>query len=285
MCRFVLYLGPPLTLASLVTEPAHSLINQSTHAKERDEPLNGDGFGVAWYMPEVADEPGLFRSVTPAWNNINLHRLAKVTRSGCILAHVRAATQSLAVSEANCHPFVDGSFAFMHNGDLGGFSRVRRALAASLSDEAYALVRGSTDSEHLFAMTVDRLGPQVHSSEAMAGALFRAVEDALAIAREAGVEEHSYLNIAMSDGRSAVACRVTTDVPEHADSLYVHTGRGYICERGVCRMIDAADGQGAVVISSEPLSSDDGWTPVPVNHLVRVDSDRRVHFEAWPGRV
>ena len=284
MCRFVLYLGPPLRVSSLVTEPEHSLINQSVNAKEREEPLNGDGFGLAWYAPEVADEPGLFRSVTPAWSNANLHRLAKVTRSGCIMAHVRAATQNLGVSEVNCHPFVHGSFAFMHNGDLGGFAKVRRALSASLSDEAFALVRGSTDSEHLFAMTVDRLGPTIHSSEAMAGALFRAVEDALALSRSLGVEEHSYLNVAMSDGRSAVACRVTTDEPDHADSLYVHTGHGYMCENGVCRMIDAREGDGAAIISSEPLSGDPGWRPVPVNHIVLVDSASHVPIEAWPGR-
>ena len=48
MCRFTLYLGPPVRLSTLLTEPEHSLILQSFHAAERDEPLNGDGFGIGW---------------------------------------------------------------------------------------------------------------------------------------------------------------------------------------------------------------------------------------------
>ena len=46
MCRFVMYLGPEITMSSLVTEPSHSLIHQSMKSRERPEPLNGDGFGV-----------------------------------------------------------------------------------------------------------------------------------------------------------------------------------------------------------------------------------------------
>ncbi|MCK6439500.1 MAG: hypothetical protein L6Q71_04795, partial [Planctomycetes bacterium] len=43
MCRFLMYMGEPVSMASLVTEPENSLIKQSYMAKERPEPLNGDG--------------------------------------------------------------------------------------------------------------------------------------------------------------------------------------------------------------------------------------------------
>jgi len=46
MCRFAAYLGLEIFISSLVTEPHHSIIHQSYHAKERIEPLNGDGFGI-----------------------------------------------------------------------------------------------------------------------------------------------------------------------------------------------------------------------------------------------
>ena len=94
MCRFVLYLGQEIGVDSLVTEPKNSIIHQSYHSHEREEPLNGDGFGVAWYVPGH-DEPALFRNVTPAWNDINLLHLARVTRTRCVLAHVRAATRAM----------------------------------------------------------------------------------------------------------------------------------------------------------------------------------------------
>ena len=68
-----------MKIGTLLLEPSHSLIRQSTHAAEREEPLNGDGFGVAWYVPDLSPEPGVFHSVRPAWNNPNLFNLARVT--------------------------------------------------------------------------------------------------------------------------------------------------------------------------------------------------------------
>ena len=153
----MLYLGPETRLSSLIIEPTHSLIRQSTHSREREEPLNGDGFGIGWYAPDHTTEPAVFRSITPAWNNRNLQNLARVVASDCVLAHVRAATQSSGVNEANCHPFRWRHYLCMHNGDVGDFRLVRRKLLASVCDEAFGNVYGSTDSEHFFALFIDSL--------------------------------------------------------------------------------------------------------------------------------
>ena len=138
MCRFVLYLGPRTRLSSLIVDPNHSLIRQSVHSAEREEPLNGDGFGIGWYANELAPEPAVFRSITPAWNNRNLQNLARVVASDCVLAHVRAATQSSGVNEANCHPFRWRRYLCMHNGDIGDFRDVRRKLLASFDGSSLA---------------------------------------------------------------------------------------------------------------------------------------------------
>lgn len=285
MCRFTYYVGKPIRLSSLITEPDNSLINQSFRAREHEEPLNGDGFGVAWYAPDMSDEPAAFRSLTPAWSNRNLIELARVVASPCILAHVRAATQELQVSESNCHPFIKGRHSFMHNGDVGGFRVIKRRLLDLLSDRAFHSIQGTTDSEHLFALFLDELDKQ-HVSEpadAMAGALRSAVFKTLELGREHAPGEHSYINVAVSDGRSGVACRFTTDDPEHAMTLYMNRGDRYVCEDGVCRMLDPEDGEGAVLISSERLSDDPKWTPVPVNHLVRIRSNLQVTVEPFMG--
>lgn len=280
MCRFTLYVGPPITLCSLITEPTHSLIHQSFESREREEPLNGDGFGVAWYAPSISPQPATFRSISPAWSNRNLRELCRVTRTHCALAHVRAATRGLPVTETNCHPFTSGPFAFMHNGDVAGFERLRRRIIADLSDDAFHAVFGTTDSEHLFAMFLDEhaaLGSNGSTTETLAEALERTLQRLVRLTREAGIDQSCYLNIAVADGRHAVASRCSTDSRGRADSLYVHTGRRYVCEGGVCRMIAPTDGAGpTVIISSEPLSDDPGWTEVPVNHLVIVGEDRSV---------
>jgi glutamine amidotransferase len=281
MCRFTFYLGPPITLSSLVTEPAHSLIHQSFSAKERDEPLNGDGFGVAFYVPELSSEPALFRSISPAWSNANLLNLARVARSPCVLAHVRAATQGIPVTETNCHPFTCGSFTLVHNGDIGGFRKLRRHLLNELSEAAFNAIQGTTDSEHLFAMFLESYRPPPspdQTADAMLAALTSAIQRVLALARELGIEEPSYLNVAVSDGLHGVVSRVTSGTPEHADSLYLHTGRRYTCEGGVCRMLDPLSGEATVIVSSERLSDDPGWQPIPVNHLLLIRENRKTEL-------
>ncbi len=271
MCRFTFYRGAPIALSSLITDPINSLIHQSFHSHEREEPLNGDGFGVAWYADGHV-EPALFRSITPAWSNRNLRELAAVVRSPCILAHVRAATQQTDVAETNCHPFKRGAVAFMHNGDIGGFRAMRRALIAGLSDRAYQGIAGSTDSEHFFAVLLDELGRNDQSGAAsgldlaLEGALGRILE----LRTRHAPEEHCYINAVVTDGHRAVACRFTTDDPSNADSLYVNHGRRYVCEGDVCRMVDPEGSDASVLISSESLSTDPGWVPVPVNSLVTI---------------
>lgn len=277
MCRFTMYLGPTIRLASLVADPKNSIIHQSFHSKDQEDPLNGDGFGIAWYVPELAPEPALFRSVTPAWNNSNLLELARVVKSNVILAHVRAASKHGGQSEANCHPFRWGRYSFMHNGDVGGFAKLRRPLLTGLSDEAFDVIQGNTDSEHVFALVVDELRRHTHGGlAAMATALAKAVLRIVELGREHGIGEPHYLNLALSDGSEAVACRYTTHDGYDGESLFVHTGRIYVCSKGECRMLAPERGHGCVLISSEPLSDDQGWHPLPRNSMVLVDRDGKL---------
>lgn len=280
MCRFVLYYGPPVTLRSLLVEPTNSLIHQSFHSYESVNPLNGDGFGIAWYVPRFGRAPALFRSMSPAWSNKNLLSLSRVTDSPCILAHVRAASPGLAVSEGNCHPFVQGRFAFMHNGMIAGFHRVRRRLIEMLSDRSFDAIQGSTDSEHLFALLLDELGfgEQDLTIDELVEALRRTIARLDALVQQVVGDVPSYLNLAISDGNRAVASRYVTHSREEAASLHFSVGSQYRCIDGACRMVASPGDDHAVLISSEPLSDDPSWKTVPANHFVAVDADRTVRL-------
>ena len=282
MCRFTLYLGPPIRLSSLVTEPKNSLIHQSYQSSEREEPLNGDGFGVAWYAPEMHEEPALFRSITPAWNNANLLDLARVVQSPCILAHVRAATRVGTISEANCHPFRWGPLSFMHNGDVAGFAALRRPLLDELSDAAFQAIQGTTDSEHVFALFIDSFlaAGGERTSAALGQAMRRTLQRIVDLAERYGDGQDSYLNMALSDGRCAVVTRFTTKADFAGESLYVDRGRSFVCEEGVCRMVDPEPGGGALLVSSEALSEDPSWEAVPRNHMLVIGEDHSVSAEA-----
>src|SRR4051795_13473200 len=109
MCRWLAYSGSPLAISDLLYRPEHSLIDQSLHSKLGAETTNGDGFGVGWY--DATDEPGVFRSIEPAWNDANLRELSKHIRSRLVFAHIRASSGS-PVQQTNCHPFRYGNWLF-----------------------------------------------------------------------------------------------------------------------------------------------------------------------------
>lgn len=279
MCRFALYLGPPITLDLLTTRPEHSIIRQSFQAQMR-EPLNGDGFGLAWYVPDISPNPALFRSIQPAWNNINLLHLARVSVSPVILAHVRAATEGFSVSEANCHPFIADRFAFMHNGSVAEFPRLKRRIQEDLSEESFLWIHGTTDSEHLFARFRDHVRERSGDdpTDAMAGAIEETIQDVRRMTEEIGATKRSLLNMAVSDGERAVVSRYAT-LGQEAPTLYVRTGGRYMCTNGDCRMVDAA-GAETVIVASEPITRVSGWEPVPQNHLLIIHPDRHLEMRA-----
>ncbi len=280
MCRFVFYHGPAISLASLLTEPAHSLIHQSYHAKERPEPLNGDGYGVAWY-PEVGErpEPVIFKEVSPAWSSVNLRSLAPAIASDCIAAHVRAASPGLGVSQFNCHPFSHDNLTFMHNGEVAEIAKIRRELLSRLDDSLFNFVRGTTDSEILFALILQKL-PASPDLSAMTVALrdtICEVEDLLASVHS---PVESTMNLCLSNGKVSVVSRYATAGQDYSQSLYFNTGQRYQCVDGLCQMADSEDDSRAVLISSEPLSEESGWQKVPVNQILTVDEQLEVQLQA-----
>ena len=281
MCRFVLYVGPPIPVASLVVEPTNSLIHQSFHAQEREEPLNGDGFGLAWYPEDEDEAPGLFRSTTPAWSNRNLHDLARMISSRCILAHVRAASHATEVTETNCHPFRFGRYAMMHNGEIGGFPHLKRHLLAGLSDVSFQMIRGNTDSEHLFGLFLDALPDfeSAVSADTLSEALRAAIARSLELSARYGNGEASYLNVAVTDGRVAVVSRYTNDPESEGESLYLLEGRCYACDDGASRTLFSETADEAVLVSSECLNDDRDWEELPRNHLVAIDEWGAIRLE------
>jgi len=279
MCRFVLYMGPEIRMGSLITEPAHSIIVQSYQSEEREEPLNGDGFGVAWYPPEPGAAPAVFKSVSPAWNNQNLLNLSPVIHSQCILAHVRAASSGLPVTRLNCHPFAWERFAFMHNGGIGQYQTVKRQLRGMLSDSSYDWVQGTTDSETIFALFVDHysaLSGQ-DSADKMATALLTTIESIESLRKSAGLTAGCNLNLAVTDGRSAVVSRYST-AGIMPNSLHIHTGYRYSCDAGNAKLAPCEEP--TVLVASEPLTSDASWDSIEPNHLVVVNDSLEVDIRS-----
>lgn len=152
MCRWIAYSGTPVLLSQVLSQPEHSLIDQSLHSRLGVETTNGDGFGIGWYTQDTAT-PAVLRDVGPAWNNRNLQEVAHHVRSGLFFGHIRASTGT-AVQQSNCHPFRHGRWMWMHNGMINGFHRLRRDLALAVDPALYPDIEGSTDSELMFFLAL-----------------------------------------------------------------------------------------------------------------------------------
>ncbi len=278
MCRFLCYKGPPILLSELLYRPRHSLILQSYKATERVEPLNGDGFGIGWYVQEVSTIPCVFTSVTPAWSNKNLKNLAEHIRSECFFAHIRAASPGMAVSEANCHPFRYGTYLWMHNGGIAGFNRIRRKLRESLPDSLYEAIEGTTDSEHAFAVFLKMLGDteKQASLREMANALILTIRELEAFVTEAQTSEASFYNFAVTDGLNVAAVRYVSDPALEPASLY-------------CGSFNNFEGsylgteKRAVILASERLTEPkSNWKRVAPNHVLTISNQLEINVELVP---
>ena len=286
MCRFVGYLGAGILLADLISRPENSLIRQSYKSRERSEPLNGDGFGVGWYAPEITNEPCVFTAVTPAWSNRNLLNLAEHTKSACFFAHIRAASPGMRVSEANCHPFRFGRFLWMHNGAIEGFNSIKRRLRGSLTDEIYQSIEGTTDSEHAFAVFLNLLGEKTQNTSAadLAGGLVKTIWQLEEWGREAGITKPSIYNFAVTNGQNIAAVRYVSDPKIEPISLYFSRQGKYQCCDGKAEIVDCCDGEeSGVIVASERLTDrSEDWTRVAPNHVMMIDGGLNASVRLMP---
>jgi predicted glutamine amidotransferase len=237
MCRWIAYRGETIALSHYVTEPEHSLISQSLHALESTASTNGDGFGLGWY--DHHPEPGLYREVRPAWGDDNLRYLCRHLRSHLFFAHVRAATGT-AITRSNCHPFACRGWLFMHNGFVGGWSRLRRRIESLIPDELYPARAGTTDSEALFLAI---LGAGIADPVKATQRIMLQVGE---MVNETG--DPLRFTAALSNGQDLFAFRYS--VNDEGNSLYFRQS------------------ENEILIVSEPIDATGVWTAVPDNHVV-----------------
>jgi glutamine amidotransferase len=151
-----------------------------------------------------------------------------------LLAAARLASPGLAVDVSGNAPFVRGPWSFSLNGAADGFTgEVGDALRAAISPERRSTLESDTDSEVLFALTLDRVDAGAAPADALATVMHLVT----------GITS-GRINLLMTDGDAVYATR-------WVNSLY-------------------ARGQ---VIASEPVDRAPGWTRVPDRSLVVLDAD------------
>jgi glutamine amidotransferase len=229
-----------------------------------------------------------------------VRRLSPLVHTPCYLAHVRAASPGLPVEHQNCHPFPGGQHTledrrdrdpveegrqrllFMHNGHLGGYHDVVRRLRHDLPDAAYFGIRGTTDSEHAFAVYQHHLGDA--ATDPTLDDRTTALHDTLTYLErrkhDVGATDHTTLaNFCLTDGTRLLATRYASPDPSEAESLYLGEAGAFHAD-GHDTGARHPDRDDATIVASERLFDDDRvWRDVPPNSLVTVDADGETRVE------
>lgn len=238
MCRQMAYVGPPTTLESLVLTPEHSLVHQSYQPRfQRHGLVNADGFGCGWFDESVRPEPAVYRRSKPIWSDRSFAGIAGLISSSAVVAAVRDATTGSFVEESSTAPFHEGGWLFAHNGMFNNFNGAPGvALRKSVSDKRFAAIRGTSDSEVLFALILDRIDEGMEVGAAMTSVISHCLH-----------VTGGTFNFLMHDGVkiTATAC---------GDSLYyLQPGERF---------------SGGAIIASEPIDDGPGWNEVPDGSLL-----------------
>ncbi|MFD9818266.1 ergothioneine biosynthesis protein EgtC [Streptomyces violascens] len=234
MCRHIAYTGPSLSLGELLVRPPHGLYRQSwAPRRQRHGTVNADGFGVGWYA-DGDPAPARYRRTGPIWADPNFADLARVVRTGAVLAAVRDATEAGADGEAAAAPFADGRWLFSHNGAVKDWPHSAAPLAAALPAQALLRLEARCDAAFVWALVLNRLTSGDEAGQAMADT----------VTELAAAAPGSRLNLLLTDGETITATA-------WGDTLwYLHSpGR-------------------STVVASEPYDDDPYWREVPDRTLL-----------------
>ncbi|UQA91707.1 ergothioneine biosynthesis protein EgtC [Streptomyces halobius] len=234
MCRHIAYLGPEIPFGQVILGPPDGLYRQSWAPRRQVYgTVNADGFGVGWYAPGDP-VPARYRRAGPIWADDLLPDLARVVRTGALLAAVRDATEADADAEAAAAPFAAGRYLFSHNGAVTGWPDSLAPLAAALPPQELLRLQARCDTAFLWALVQHRLALGDDPGTALAGT----------VTAVAGAAPGSRLNLLLTDGTTIAATA-------YGDTL--------------CHL--AVPGGGRVV-ASEPYDDSPHWTDVPDGTLL-----------------
>jgi len=218
-----------------------------------------DGTGLGAFDPD--GKPIVDKQPLAAYADRAFAKEAKQVRSHTFVAHIRYASTGGLVDK-NTHPFEQDGRLFAHNGVIEGLP----ALEAELGD-ALALVKGDTDSERFFALITRHIREGANVGEAITTAARWIAENCPVYA----------LNCILVTPAELFAFRYP-DTHE----LFVlerdpggHTGNAPMDHSGKPHEMRVRSEKlaehPAVVVASEPMSSDPGWQPMACGELVHVD--------------
>lgn len=241
---------------------------------------HSDGWGIAFYHNS---HPEIERRATAAFEDLHFSETAERIFTTAVLAHVRLATVG-EPSLLNSHPFSAGCWAFVHNGTVRGFERLRDRLESEMEPELRERIQGVTDSEHAFYWLLSRMAragiawtEPCRAVDELSRLVGESVAELAARCSEVETEKPPRLNFLLTDGEILIATR-------WENSLYWLEREGiHDCE--ICGIPHVHHRPNveyrAVVVASEPITHED-WREVPDFSVLSVDRACHCRLQAIP---
>jgi glutamine amidotransferase len=246
-------------LAMTTLEPASIASTVGTEQLRRFRELSSlhdDGWGGAWL-----DKTGLrwHRSLVRAGDDPDFERIVGgiPTRAG--LMHIRWASEGMANSTGNTHPFQGEGLAFAHNGYIGPAAELDPLLPASVVGN----LGGTTDSERYFALVQAFRADGLRTADA--------VQHAVQVLRDRFPE--ASLNALVISDEELIAVhaseRAEPDIEGMLRAGFTHETlpADHLHDYYTLRMRRA---DGTVSFASSGLDTG-GWEPLPAESIAIVD--------------
>lgn len=218
--------------------------------------VHGDGWGMAWR------EDGGTRAVSApdsAAEDATYGDLVRRPLSRAGLVHLRWATGGLPVAPQNTHPFVDGDYAFAHNGHVSPIDRLEGLLTA----ETRSRLRGDTDSERYFRFVLQCIEEEGDLEAGVQRALGVLMRDFPDCSLNALMLTPTHLVGIHVNSRATSPRQGLRDLFDNEDDVPPRHLSEYFA------MDYRVDDHGITVISSG--LDEEGWTPVPDDMAVMID--------------
>lgn len=251
MCRLVAWVSEtPRTLADVLGETA---LNRLRHLST----IHADGWGAAWH--DHTGELVVQHSAAAAGADEAFTAFSEGMSSRAGLVHIRLGTPGYGYGTNSVHPFVDGAFAFAHNGAILPSSAIDGILEAASERRPH----GPTDSERFFLAVRDEMGrPGASVASAVAAVASRITEVGLST---------SSLNSLLL-GPDALFVVSVHDPGWQVGEIPVWPAELRPSAPAYFPMSWRADGSTVTAVSSGIVDDGDDWQDIPNDAVLRIDT-------------
>jgi predicted glutamine amidotransferase len=228
--------------------------------------VHGDGWGMAWRAEDETIQTVSVADSASADASYDALGRTPLGRAGIV--HLRWASDGLAVTPENTHPFVDartiaGPVAFAHNGHIEPIDR----LEGLLTERSRALLRGTTDSERYFRFVLECVEKEQDLEAGVTRALGVMVEEFPTSSLNALMLTRSTMFAVHINSAAAAPQRRLRDLFDREDDIPARHTTEYFA-------MDYRVQPDAVQVISSGLD-EEGWTPVPTDSAAMVDLETR----------